>query len=318
MSQGVASADGRAASPCPVMRIDVCVATYKRAQLLGELLRDLRAQQLPPAVTAQVIVVDNDAEESARGVVAASQDASMPVAYLVEPTRSIARARNRALEHAQGDLLAFIDDDESAPPRWLATLLATMERHRADVVLGPVNGRLPPDAPAWIRQGRFFERPARASGTRVKLGGTGNALVRASAVRGKLAFDSRYGLSGSEDTDFFFRLWQAGACMVWCQEAMLTEAVPADRLNARWLLERGFGAGQGYADIVDRPRGGVRVLAWCARRGGLALVGGLLTVAWLPFSKARAVRYAIKGVTNLGQLSTVLPFRHQAYRGWAG
>jgi glycosyltransferase involved in cell wall biosynthesis len=227
-------------------------------------------------------------------------------------------ARNRALECAQGDLVAFIDDDESAPAGWLAALLAAMEQHRADVVLGPVNGRLPEDAPEWIRQGRFFERPARASGTRVTLGGTGNALMRASLVRGRRAFDARYGLSGSEDTDFFFRLWRGGACMVWCQEAMLTEAVPPERLSARWLLERGFAAGQGYADIVDRPRSSLRVVIWCAKRGGLVVAAGLLTLAWLPFSKAQTVRYAIKAASNLGQLSTILPFRHEAYRGWGG
>ena len=300
------------------MRIDVCVATYKRPRLLEKLLRDLQQQRLPSDVGIHVIVVDNDVEESARPVVAAFQGSSMSLEYLSEPKRNIAVARNRALEYAQGDLVAFIDDDESAPTGWLAALLDTMEQHRADVVLGPVNGRLPDDAPGWIRQGRFFERPARASGTRVTLGGTGNALMRASLVRGRLAFNPRYGLSGSEDTDFFFRLSRGGACMVWCQEAMLWEAVPPERLNARWLLERGFAAGQGYADIVDRPRGNLRLLAWCAKRGGLVVIAGLLTLVCMPFSKAQAVRYAVKGVTNLGQLSTMLPFRHEAYRGWGG
>ena len=313
-----ASADWLAPVPCAATRVDVCVATYKRPRLLEKLLSDLRQQQLPTGVAVHVIVVDNDVEESARAVVAGFQGSSMSLEYISEPKRNIALARNRALECAQGDLVAFIDDDESAPAGWLAALLATMDQHQADVVLGPVHGRLPEDAPRWIRQGRFFERPARASGTRVKLGGTGNALMRASLVRGRLAFDARYGLSGSEDTDFFFRLWRGGACMVWCQEAMLTESVPPERLNARWLLERGFAAGQGYADIVDRPRGRLPIVAWCAKRGGLVVVAGLLTLAWLPFSKAQAVRYAIKGVTNLGQLSTLLPFRHEAYRGWGG
>ena len=34
------------------------------------------------------------------------------VKYCVEPRQNIALARNKALQNAEGDLIAFIDDDE--------------------------------------------------------------------------------------------------------------------------------------------------------------------------------------------------------------
>ena len=295
------------------MRIDICIATFKRPVLLEQLLRDLLAQQLPDGVSTHIIVVDNDALESARPVVAAFQASCPSLEYLTQPEQNIALTRNRALDHSQGEMIAFIDDDESAPAGWLAALLTTMELHAADAVLGPVTGVLPASAPRWIVKGRFFERPARPSGTRIELGGTGNALVKASAVRGKLAFDPRYGLTGSSDTDFFHRLCRGGALMVWCQEAPLTEHVPEDRLRMRWLLERGFRAGQGYADIVERPDSGVRLLGWFAKRASLAVAASLLTMSCIPFSKALAMRYAIKVATNVGQLTTILGYRYQPY-----
>ncbi len=296
------------------MRIDVCIATFKRPLLLERLLKDLLAQQLPAGVSMHIIVVDNDTRESARAVVAAFMASWTSVEYLIQPEQNIALTRNRALDHSQGELIAFIDDDESAPADWLSTLLTTMERHAADAVVGPVTGILPANAPQWITKGRFFERPALPSGTRLRVGGTGNALVKASAVRGKVAFDPRYGLSGSEDTDFFHRLWRSGALLVWCQEAQLTEYVPQDRLTRRWLLTRGFAVGQGYADIVDRPEGGVRLLGWFAKRASLAGAASLLTMCCIPFSKALAMRYAIRVATNLGQLSTIVGSSHQRYR----
>lgn len=296
------------------MRIDVCIATYMRPALLDRLLSDLLAQQLPDGVSVHMIVVDNDSLESARPVVTAFQARSTSLEYLTQPEQNIALTRNRALDHSQGEMIALIDDDESAPAGWLSALLATMERYSADVVFGPVVGILPGDAPRWIAEGRFFERPALPSGTRVQLGAAGNALMKASAVRGKISFDPHFGLSGSEDTDFFHRLWRSGAAMVWCQEALLTEHVPQERCTLRWLLRRGFRGGQGYADVVDRPNGAVRLPGWIAKRASLAVARSLLMICCVPFSKAKAARYATGAATNVGQLSTLLGYRYQAYR----
>ncbi len=271
-------------------------------------------QQLPGGVSTHIIVVDNDPLESARPVVAAFRACCTSLEYLTQPEQNIALTRNRALDHSQGELIAFIDDDESAPTGWLSALLATMERYAADAVLGPVTGIVPESAPRWIVQGRFFERPAVPTGTRLQTGGTGNALMKASAVRGKVAFDPRYGLSGSEDTDFFQRLRLSGAVLVWCQEAQLTEYVPEERLTMRWLLSRGFRGGQRYADIVERPEGGIRISGWLAKRAGFVVAAALLTVTCLPFSKALAMRYAIKMASSLGQVSTIFEYRYQPYR----
>ena len=298
------------------MRIDVCIATFKRPALLERLLRGLLAQQLPDGVSMHIIVVDNDALESARPVVAAFQASCSWLAYLTQPEQNIALTRNRAVDHSQGELIAFIDDDESAPTGWLSTLLTTMEHCAADVVVGPVTGILPANAPHWIARGQFFEGHALPSGTRVDgtIGGTGNALVKASVLRGKVAFDPRYGLSGSEDLELFHRLWRAGAVLVWCQEALLTEHVSEDRLTMRWLLRRGFRGGQCYADIVDRPEGGMRFSVWFAKRAVLLVVAALLTLTCIPFSRSRAMRCAIKVATNLGQVSTIFPYRCLEYR----
>jgi hypothetical protein len=50
--------------------------------------------------------------------------------------------RNRTLHHLQNDLNTFIDDDEWASDQLVSALLTTMERHAADVVLGPPSGIL--------------------------------------------------------------------------------------------------------------------------------------------------------------------------------
>ena len=57
------------------MTTSICIATYRRADRLGQLLGDLCAQDV--AIT-EVVVVDNDAAGKARPVVARSNTAVSP------------------------------------------------------------------------------------------------------------------------------------------------------------------------------------------------------------------------------------------------
>jgi succinoglycan biosynthesis protein ExoM len=296
------------------MQIDVCIATYRRPSLLHSLLNDLLVQQVPAGVKLRIIVVDNDQTASARRVVDEFRSRCADVDYYTQTEQNIALTRNKALEHSNGDLIAFIDDDESAPPDWLAILLAAMDRYNADAVFGPVRGLLPETTPRWLIEGRFFDRPRRATGSQADLGGTGNALVRASVVRGKLFFNPVYGLSGGEDTDFFHRLGRSGARMIWCEEALLTEHVHTERLALWWHLRRGFRGGQVYADIMGRPRGALDFALWLGNRLAYAVVATMLTLTSLPFSRAAAANYAIKVARNVGQISSIFRYRFPEYR----
>jgi len=296
------------------MQIDVCIATYRRPSLLHCLLNDLLAQQIPADVTLRIIVVDNDPGVSARRVFEEFRSRCVDIDYFTQTDQNIALTRNRALEHSDGDLIALIDDDESAPPNWLATLLGAMNLYNADVVFGPVRGVLPEAAPRWLMEGRFFHQPPLATGTPVPIGYTNNALVRASVVRGKLFFNPVYGLSGGEDTDFFLRLGRSGARMIWCEEALITEHVHAERLCLRWLVKRAFSRGQLYADIVERPLSALEFAVWLGKRAAYLVVATVLTATALPFSRALAASYVIKVASNAGQISTVFRYRLEPYR----
>lgn len=58
------------------------------------------------------------------------------VRNVVETNRNPATRRNRAVSVSSGEILAFIDDDAEAHPRWLATAVAYLEHHPAVLALG--------------------------------------------------------------------------------------------------------------------------------------------------------------------------------------
>src|SRR5258708_21879510 len=144
--------------------VSVCIATYRRAERLAAVLDDLTRQTRLPD---EVVVVDNDAAAGARAVVEERlrQGAPFPMRYAVQPVKNISLTRNKTVELAGGDWLAFIDDGERAPPAWLAQLVEAAARDAADGVLGPVGPIDASSAPARIRRGRLYRFPRLAPGT---------------------------------------------------------------------------------------------------------------------------------------------------------
>lgn len=302
------------------MRISLCIATYCRTERLAALLDDLVRQALLPV---EVVVVDNHAEGSARAVVEQRRalGAPFPVHYDIQPQRNIALTRNRTVELASaGDWLAFIDDDERAPPVWLAQMADAAQRFGADVILAPVVPLVPEQAPSWIRRGRFYDFPRMATGSDVPLNRLrfGNALLRGAPLRAEPGpFDPAYGLTTGEDADLLVRLVQKGSRVLWCDEAIVTEPVEESRLSLRWLLQRALSGGQEFTRKTLAGRYG-RVTAagrlkFIAVAFAQLLVASALSVLLLPFGRHRAVQWLIRASANLGKLSVFWGWRYHEY-----
>mgnify|MGYP000930246670 CR=1 FL=1 len=213
------------------MDIDVCVCTFRRASL-RETLHSLAKQDMPAEMRVRVVIADNDETPSARPLVdEARAELGLNLVYVHAPARNISIARNACLDAAQAAYIAFLDDDEIAPPRWLAELSAGLERLRADVVFGPVKAVYPADAPAWIVAGDFHSfAPVRRAHGAIDTGYSSNVLMRRAAI-GSVRFDPALGKTGGEDTFFFAELYKQGAQLEVCPAAFVEEPTPPARMR---------------------------------------------------------------------------------------
>lgn len=302
-----------------VSTITVCVCTYKRPDFLAELLESLARQETEGRFGFDIVVVDNDRHGSARAVVEAfsARHMALRVAYAVEPTQGISHARNRSVAMAHSELIAFVDDDECASPRWLAALLRTMHDCAADAVLGPVIPDFPPGSKVWAKSSRLFERPRYETGTAITSGDgrTGNALVRSAWVKRRApeSFSLALSSSGGEDHDFFCWMEMHGARLYWCDDGSVSERVPLERQRVRYVLMRRLRASIAYWRRHNKKR--PRWRAWSeAVLGGvggvLALVAGL---AAYPFHPARAVRFWAKAANGFGRIGALTRLKVVGY-----
>lgn len=309
---------------CDVV-VTVAVLTYRRPDDLAAVLPLVAAQAVDAAGApvagrghqVRVLVVDNDPAGGAESLVR-----SAGATYSHEPRPGIAHARNCALDAARdADLLVFLDDDERPRAGWLRTLLSTHHSTGAAVVAGRVVSEFAVAPAEWVSAGGFFRRRSLPTGAPIEVAATNNLLLDLAVVRHLgVRFDPRFGLSGGEDTLFTRTLHARGASMVWCDEAVVTDVVPADRITGRAVLRRAMSMGTkltrtdlelaaGPTDrLRARLRGAVRGVARLLAGTGLALVG---TVVRSPALRGRGARTVARGA---GMGAAALGFSHQEYR----
>lgn len=234
--------------------ISVCICTYQRPAMLQRLLAALESQLHEDQFNYSIVVADNDRAGSARDLVESiRRESALDIAYCTQPERNIALTRNTAIAHARGDLIAFIDDDEFPVKEWLLRLYKTLVGGSAAAVLGPVRPHFETPPPEWVVKGRFCERPECPTGTFIDWQNcrTGNVLFGRSILpEGEPPFREEFG-TGGEDKDFFMRLAARNHAFVWCNEAVVSESVPASRLTRKYMLQRALLRGRNSLRLRD-------------------------------------------------------------------
>src|SRR5689334_19234195 len=108
-------------------QISVVIPTYKRPALLQRCISALLNQTLPPETYEVIIVDDADCPQTRQQVASwleQGKNESYTLRYIPVPAsdhHGPAAARNRGWKAAQGDIIAFTDDDCIPLPDWLAT-----------------------------------------------------------------------------------------------------------------------------------------------------------------------------------------------------
>ena len=279
------------ADAAPVQTISAVICTRNRGQRLSLALESLVKQTGIDPSRAEVIVVDNNSTDDTRQV-AESFRSRMPFAYTVvsQPAVGLSNARNRGLEAAGGDVVAFLDDDAVASERWLAAHLAAYSFTDS---VGAVIGRIIPEweaaRPDWLDPALepyltildYGDEPFVVVKPGLAPVGANMSFWRR-AASGAGQFDPAFGFGGTlgiphEETEFAFRLARQGWQIVYWPAASVRHSVSAERLTWKWFRRRILEQGRAEC-CLDLKRFGLT----CVLRRlilGLAVRGPVLGLA---------------------------------------
>jgi GT2 family glycosyltransferase len=208
------------------LTISVIVPSYNRFDALRQTLCDLAAQARP---ADEVLVIDQSQDGDGRSLPRGDQLPPVPgLRYLYQPVPNAQAARNRGIREARGQVLLFVDDDVRLPPDFVASHLRNYEEDPGlDGVAGQTLdvGQAPtaefPPAYSWPHNGwmffplNFAERRATVNWPSC------NASVRRELALRIGGFDEQFVRTWFDDTDFSWRLHQAGARIVFDPTASL-------------------------------------------------------------------------------------------------
>jgi glycosyltransferase involved in cell wall biosynthesis len=115
--------------------VTICLPTYRRLDLLERALKSCLAQTFPDF---EIVVSDDDPEQSARGLVERLNHVS--IRYVVNTrARGWVGNTNYALSCARGRYIKFLHDDDLLKPRCLERMVAVLETHpEVGVVSAPL------------------------------------------------------------------------------------------------------------------------------------------------------------------------------------
>ncbi len=262
------------ASPCLDATVVIC--TRNRAGLLAETVEAALAIEYP-ADRWELLIVDNASSDSTLGLARALRAGrAQHVRALVEPEVGLSAARNAGVRHGRGRIVAFLDDDASPEPRWLAALVEALEAERAQAAGGPVEALFDGPYPPWFSACflpylavwnlgphptdlRYNEYPR----------GVNMAFRREAFER--FGFFSRHlgrklgSLLSCEEIEICLRIERAGGRILYVPGARVRHRVAPARLTPGWLAARFAAQGRSEA-IIDWRHAGLRGLAIGLRR----------------------------------------------------
>jgi len=255
--------------------ITVAICTRNKDWLLPRTLDALGAMLRPHAWVAEILVVDNASTDGTRDVVEEFQTRfPMPLHYVQERSVGLSAARNRAIREANGDIIAFLDDDAFVSRDWLVELCNVFEKHpEAACVTGRITLEWEVPPPRWVSDTMwsffgYFDMQEQCSVSAGDVRG-GNMAFPTDIFEELGLFRCDLGYRGGalvpgEETELCQRIEQDGRSMVFSPRIEVRHFVPARKATWRYVLRRSVGAGLAKAYLrseVSRPsRKGERFL----------------------------------------------------------
>lgn len=271
------------------MDISVVLGTYNRASSLRATLESFFQLSIPPDLTWELLVVDNNSTDCTRLVVEEFAH-KLPLRYIFEGKQGRSSALNAGIAEAKGGIVAFTDDDIFLDRLWLSNLRNTFQQRKCAAVAGRVVAQWNHPKPSWLTMEDQLAIVRFDCGDELKeirvppLGA--NSAFRSELFQRHGLFRPDLGVSGSthtitcDDTEFGERLIRTGEKIIYCPTAVVYHPVDPERATKRYFRSWYYYNGRSLTRTAGVPREGIfyfGVPRWMYRELGTAIARWLFT-----------------------------------------
>jgi glycosyltransferase involved in cell wall biosynthesis len=272
------------------MQFSIIIPTYNRQATLRRCLLAVTTQDHRDY---EVIVVDDASEDGTAEMV---KKEFPGVRYLLqEGNQGPAAARNRGIEEAHGEIIAFTDDDCIPPGNWLSEISSGFEAYPQ---AGAIGGLLEPHQEIWAhnllaRYELYCTRHVYHLGDEVKIAqpaplGTHNLAVKKEILIQMKGFDENFPVPAGEDADLLHRLAELGHSSVYIPIKVTHNRSYTWPLFIKQHFQRGIGATYFLA-----KRGSLR-----SQTRDYLLLFGLPALFWVDAWRSRSLQIAFVSVIS--------------------
>ena len=242
--------------------ISLIICTYNRDDLLEPCLSSLVNQNADRELF-EVIVVNNNSTDNTQKIAEDFAKEQPNFRVVTEMTQGLSHARNRGYKEAEGDYVAYIDDDAKAPPDWVERILKAFEKVTPSPVA--VGGKYHPwyeePPPPWftddIEVRTWGEKEGFLQPPRAQYGFSGsNMAFQKSLLQSYGGFSPGFGMDGGkmglgEETELFYRIYKDYPLFWYDPKIIVLHLVPARNMTVSYCLRRTFYGG----GVVTRIEG---------------------------------------------------------------
>ena len=304
------------------MKISVVICTYNRCESLKKTLESLSNQGFDSCFDYEILIVDNNSKDRTKEIVETfNVGAKNIIRYIFESRQGLSIARNRGIREAQGNIIAFTDDDCIVSENWLQEINNIF----SDGVCQGAGGKIialwgdvmPPD---WYgKKGKYEIKGGiveydKGSKDFIYKKEAISLPIGANMVFQKSCFDKHgyfkedLGLVGKkllmgEDREFCLRLIKQSECIKYCSNLIVWHPVERHRLTEKFFLQWHYW--YGYSTSIfkeeDSSKKILKVRRYLFRQVVVNLFFWLFTILFLG-NKTKKLYYKINLNYALGAI----------------
>ena len=289
-------------------KVSAVICSYNRARFIINAVESIFNQDFDKN-KYEVIVVDNNSPDNTVALLEAYK-ATHPnynFSYYVEYQQGVANTRTRCAKEANGEIIAFLDDDSTAEPGWLSSIAEFFDTHpKAYSTGGKIIPKFLTDIPDWYSKyffglvGNFDQGPVVKRLTGIRYPSGANMAFRKKVFDEIGYFNADLGRKGTgllatEEKDIYLRILAAGHEVWYLPHVAVLHCVEANKFDKAYVRRHSMGIGGGERLLLKGQSGALvmKFLEYVAKWGYAIVygIGFLVRGQWSKFVMLERFRW---------------------------